>query len=115
MGGCSGSNRCRACRTVLIPTCTLSYTGATMSVELPIFSPGTRVRVTQQISNSHDAPWSNSIEGLVCRYRQSKTGSWFAHSKDDRLWLDRLEIEREDGELVVLNLDQFTKLENLDQ
>lgn len=115
MGACSGSNRGRPGRTLLNSSRALGYTVVIMSAELPIFSPGTRVRVTQQISNSHDAPWSNSIEGRVCRYRQSKTGSWFAHAKDDRLWLDRLEIEREDGELVVLNLDQFTKLENLEQ
>ena len=86
-----------------------------MSAELPIFAPGSHVRVTHQISNSHDESWSNTIEGRVLRYRQAKTGSWFAHSKDDRLWLDRLELERENGELVILNLDQFTKLELLDR
>ena len=86
-----------------------------MSAELPIFAPGTLVRVTQQISNSHDAPWSNTIEGRILRYRQAKTGSWFAHAKDDRLWLDRLEVEQGNGEVVVLNLDQFTKLESLER
>ena len=78
-----------------------------------VFDPGTRVRVTHQISNSHDATWTNTIEGVVRRYRQSKTGSWFAHAKDDRLWLDRLELERDNGELVTLNLDQFTLIEEL--
>ena len=47
------------------------------------------------------------------RCRQAKTGSWFAHSKDDRLWLDRLEVKQDDGELVILNLDQFTQIQAL--
>ena len=67
--------------------------------------------MTHQISNSHDESWTNTIEGVVRRYRQAKTGSWFAHAKDDRLWLDRLEMERDNGELVILNLDQFTLIE----
>ena len=82
-----------------------------MSAELPIFDPGTRVRVTHQISNTHDETWTNTIEGKILRYRQAKTGSWFAHAKDDRLWLNRLEVECDNGEIVVLNLDQFSLIE----
>ena len=84
-----------------------------MSKELPSFTSGTRVRVTHQIANAHDEPWQNTIEGEVVRFRQSKTGSWFTHSKDDRLWLDRLEVRRDNGELVILNLDQFTQVQQL--
>ena len=29
-------------------------------------------------------------------------------AKNDRLWLDRLELELDDGELVVLNLDHYS-------
>ena len=85
-----------------------------MSIELPTFAPGTRVRVTHQISNSHDETWTNSVEGEVQRYRQAKTGSWFAHAKDDQLWLDRMEIRLADGELAVLNLDQYSVVEILE-
>lgn len=84
-----------------------------MSAELPFLPQGTRVRVTHQIANSHDEPWQNTVEGEVIRCRQAKTGSWFAHSKDDRLWLDRLELKLDDGELVILNLDQFTQIQVL--
>ncbi len=82
-----------------------------MSVELPAFAPGTRVRVSHQISNAHDESWVNAVEGEVLRYRQAKTGSWFAHSKDDRLWLDRLELRLDSLEVVTLNLDQLTLIE----
>jgi len=51
------------------------------------------------------------VEGVVESYGQSKTGSWFAHSKDKKLWLDRVVLKKDDGELVVCNLDQYTSVE----
>ena len=73
---------------------------------------GQRVRVTQQMP-LRDRTWTESVEGTVARFRQVKTGSWYAHAKDDRLWLDRLEIQLDDGELTTLNLDQYTVIEVL--
>ena len=83
-----------------------------MALETTPLAPGTRVRVTQQLAQ-RDRTWSNAVEGVVTRYQQAKTGSWFAHAKDDQLWLDRLELRRDDGELVILNLDQFTVIETV--
>lgn len=80
-----------------------------MALETELPPPGTRVRVTQQIPHV-DRAWSKQIEGVITRCRQAKTGSWFAHAKDDRLWLDRLEVRLDDGELVVLNLDQYSQV-----
>ncbi len=74
--------------------------------------PGQRIRVTQQIVGG-TGTWTTTVEGVVVALRQAKTGSWFAHSKDDRLWLDRLEIRRDDGEVVVCNLDRFSRVEVL--
>jgi hypothetical protein len=81
-----------------------------MALETAIFQPGRRVRVTQQMPQ-RDQLWSNTVEGVITRFQQSKTGSWFAHAKDDRLWLDRLELRLDDGEIVVLNLDQYSVIE----
>ena len=72
--------------------------------------PGTRVRVTQQLPQG-DQVWSAVTEGTIVRFRQAKTGSWYAHARDDRLWLDRLELRLDDGEIVVLNLDQYSAIE----
>lgn len=85
-----------------------------MSLQTTLYQPGKRVRVTQQIA-SRDEAWTNTIEGVITRYQQAKTGSWFAHARDDRLWLDRLEIRLDDGELVTLNLDQYTVIEDVDE
>ncbi|UCD74704.1 MAG: hypothetical protein JSV91_13060 [Phycisphaerales bacterium] len=83
-----------------------------MSLETTVYQPGKRVRVTQQLPH-RDKTWSSAVEGVITRYQQARTGSWFAHSKDDKLWLDRLEIRRDDGEIVILNLDQFSVIEPL--
>ena len=74
--------------------------------------PGTRVRVTEQLPH-RDRAFTNVVEGVITRFRQARTGSWFAHAKDDKLWLDRLELRLDDGELVVLNLDQYTVIERV--
>ena len=70
------------------------------------------MRVTQQMP-VRGAAWTNSVEGVITRYQQAKTGSWFAHAKDDQLWLDRLEVELDDGEITILNLDQYTLIEQV--
>ena len=44
-------------------------------------------------------------------FSQQTTGSWYAHSKDDKLWLDRLTLRKADGEITTLNLDEFSVVE----
>lgn len=72
--------------------------------------PGSRIRITQQIAKG-DGVWTTAVEGVVVAFGQAKTGSWFAHSKGDRLWLDRVELRRDDGEIVVCSLDQLSRIE----
>ena len=71
---------------------------------------GTRVRITQHVPR-RQGHLKTAVEGSVVRYEQSKTGSWYAHGKDDKLWLDRLVLRRDDGEIVYLNLDQYSVVE----
>jgi hypothetical protein len=73
-------------------------------------TPGTRVTVTQQIA-ARDYAWASKVCGTIVNYHQEQTGSWFAHSKDDKLWLDRLKIRKDDGEFTTLNLDEFSHIE----
>jgi hypothetical protein len=75
--------------------------------------PGTRVRVTQQIAARHYS-LSSAIEGTIVSYTQKPTGSWYAHSRDDKLWLDRIVLKKADGEISTLNLDDYTSIELLD-
>jgi len=78
------------------------------------YKPGMRVRITQQIPFG-SKPVTTTIEGAILRYGQQKTGSWFAHARDDKLWLDRIELRKDDGELIVCNLDQYSVVEVLNQ
>ncbi|MEM1108882.1 MAG: hypothetical protein AAGH99_09360 [Planctomycetota bacterium] len=70
--------------------------------------PGLRVRVTQQVQHKG---WTNAVAGVIESIEQRKTGSWYAHAKDDKLWLDRLVLKKDDGEIVVCNLDPYTRVE----
>ena len=72
--------------------------------------PGAKVRVTQQIA-ARNYTWSTPVSGTIVGFEQKPTGSWFAHSKNDRLWLDRLVIRKDDGEISTLNLDEFSRIE----
>lgn len=75
-----------------------------------LLRPGARVKITQQIG-ARDYSWTSEVRGTVVSFEQKQTGSWFAHSKDDKLWLDRLTLRKDDGELTTLNLDEFTNVQ----
>jgi hypothetical protein len=76
-------------------------------------APGTRVRVVQQIA-ARQYSWSSETVGTVTAHEQRQTGSWFAHSSNDKLWLDRLVIRKDDGEIMTLNLDNYSCVEVLE-
>ena len=70
---------------------------------------GHRIIITQQIPQ-HDKVWTTRVEGTVVRVVQKMTGSWFAGSRNERLWLDRLLVRKDDGEMVMFVLDQYTQV-----
>lgn len=86
-----------------------------MNQPIDQFTPGRRVRVTQQIPQRDGECWTTTVEGTVVKFEQKKTGSWFAHAKHDKLWLDRLTLRKEDGEISELNLDRYTFVEAVEQ
>ncbi|HZW11331.1 MAG TPA: hypothetical protein VFF69_15615 [Phycisphaerales bacterium] len=84
-----------------------------MPLSTPTFKPGQRVRITQQVPRPTKGG-TMTVEGVVEVFEQQKTGSWFAHSEDKKLWLDRLRIRKDDGEIVYCNLDQYSRVEVLE-
>lgn len=78
-----------------------------------LYAPGTRVIVTQQVPKLGNGGETMviKVEGTIEGFEQMKTGSWFAHSKDHKFWLDRLRLRKDDGEIVYLNLDQYSGIE----
>jgi len=85
-----------------------------MSEPIDLFKAGQRVCVTQQIPHRRGT-WATRVTGVVVRFEQRQTGSWYAHAKGDKLWLDRLTLCKEDGEIVMCNLDRYAHVEILDQ
>mgnify|MGYP001416584049 CR=1 FL=1 len=78
----------------------------------PTIRPGQLVKITQQIA-ARDYSMQTTVEGTVVRVGLRPTGSWFAHSTGDRLWLDRVVLRKADGEITTLNLDEYTHIELL--
>lgn len=74
--------------------------------------PGQKVRIHQEIDRREGA-WSNDVIGTVIDVTPQKTGSWFAHGKDRKLWLNRVKLRKADGEITTLIVDQFTRYEVL--
>lgn len=74
---------------------------------------GQTIRVLQQVDR-REGNWTNEVLGSVVEVRPEKTGSWYAHGKDDRLWLYRIRLRKADGELTTLSVDQFTRVELVD-
>jgi len=72
--------------------------------------PGAQVKVIQQLAG-RDYSWSSDVRGTVVDFEQEQTGSWYAHSKDDKLWLDRLTLAKDDGEIIKLILDDYSVVE----
>ena len=77
-----------------------------------LYAPGTMVRITQQIPRRTDT-YSVTVTGKVIRQERQHSGSWFARNAHNKVWLDRLVIQKSDGEITVLNLDEYTVVEIL--
>jgi len=72
--------------------------------------PGAVVEVTQQTPLPTGA-LAATVRGTVVEAEQRKTGSWYAHSRHHKLWLDRLVLRKDDGEIIVLHLDPYSRVE----
>lgn len=78
--------------------------------ELPV---GKRVRITQSVDRREGA-WSGDVIGTIVSVAAQKTGSWYAHGRDAKFWLQRIFLKKDDGELTTLTLDRSTRVEVLD-
>ena len=78
-------------------------------VKAPVMT-GDRVRLTQQIPHGRGC-WTTVIEGRVLSMTQEKTGAWYCHSRDKKLWLDRIVIRQDNGECSSCILDRFSRID----
>lgn len=73
-----------------------------------VLKPGARVRVQQTIFGGETlqrARWTSHVEGTIVSCEAEPTSSWYKHGKQHRVWLLRLRLKKDDGEIAALNLD----------
>lgn len=73
---------------------------------------GQRIRVLQAIDR-REGNWTHELVGTVLSVGAEKTGSWHAHGKDGKLWLNRIRLRKADGEITTVVIDQHTRVEVL--
>lgn len=73
------------------------------------FPAGTPVRVQQSVDRREGAI-EVQVVGVVEAWEELPTGSWYAHGRHDRLWLQRLKLRKADGELTLLVCDDRTAI-----
>ena len=85
----------------------------TMSVPELRFPPGTPVCITEKIRRRDRVTVSHAY-GTIEAWEELPTGSWYAHGKNDRLWLRRLKLRKLDGEISLLIVDDSTSIAKLE-
>lgn len=77
------------------------------------FPPGTPVCV-RQIIERQGRSYETEVVGVVESWATESTGSWYAHGKDDKLWLHRLKLRKADGELTLVVIDDDTEIAKIE-
>ena len=70
---------------------------------------GMRIRVTQRIER-REGNWEANIEGVIEEISSAPTGSWYAHGKNDKYWLQRIRLRKDDGEISLIALDRCSRI-----
>ncbi len=78
-----------------------------------LFPPGTPVWVKETIDR-RGRPIEVETIGVVEDWQDLPTGSWYAHGKNDKLWLKRLKLRKADGETTLLVIDPYTAIAKLE-
>lgn len=78
----------------------------------PEIREGQRIRIHQEIDR-REGNWINTVEGIVLSMKAEPTGSWYAHGKNDKLWLYRIRLRKAGGEVTTISVDQHTRVEIL--
>ena len=73
---------------------------------------GSKLRIEQTI-RYRNRSWSSTLVGTVRGVRREPTGSWFAHAPRGRLWLWRIELQKDDGEVTRVVVDDETRITRL--
>ena len=76
----------------------------------PMFEPGTRVKATQRVRVGH-REWSTFVVGTVEREGVRPVGGMEMGGKSLYCRQKTVRLRRDDGEIIVVALDDWTKVE----
>ena len=74
--------------------------------------PGDRVQVDHEVKVGFRT-WHTSTVGTVVRKDRRRHSLHFRRNYDDKVYSDILVLQREDGELTTVTLDEFSDLKRL--
>ncbi|MGQ9629126.1 MAG: hypothetical protein ACUVXI_02280 [bacterium] len=77
-----------------------------------MYDIGTRVKVTKSYIIARQRK-SFEVVGRIVEKRRVRTESSFARGKRDRLWIDEIVLEKDDGERSAIVIDRTTKIEKI--
>jgi hypothetical protein len=88
-------------------------TGVDLQQVKSLFPPGTPVCLRLKVER-RGGDIETEVVGVVEAWEELPTGSWYAHGKHDKLWLQRLRLRKADGEQTLLVIDADTEIAKLE-
>ena len=79
----------------------------------PIFDelePGDRIQITHEVKVGSQR-WATTTTGKVVRLERRRHGLHFRRNPDDKVYSDLIILDRGDGELTTVTLDEYTVIE----
>ncbi len=74
--------------------------------------PGDRVELRHEVKVGFRR-WQTTTVGTVVRAERRRHGLHFRRNRDDKVFSDTIVLQREDGELTTVTLDEFSVLKKL--
>jgi hypothetical protein len=81
--------------------------GNSASVPLDQLRPGDRIHVEHEVTVGRKR-WTVTTSGTVVRTERRRHGLHFRRNLDDKVFSDLVVLNRPDGELTTVTLDEFT-------
>jgi hypothetical protein len=75
--------------------------------------PGDRIEIEHEVKVGSSKSWTTKTVGTVVRTERRRQGLHFRRNPDDKVFADTIVLERDDGELTSVTMDEFTALKRL--
>jgi hypothetical protein len=72
--------------------------------------PGDRIEVEHEVKVGSSKTWAAKTTGMVVRTERRRHGLHFRRNRDDKVFSDIIVLDRGDGELTTITMDEFTVL-----